>query len=80
MLLAAAQRHELNLVSSWMIGDKASDIRAARRAGIRNTIRLASRYPAGTGDAKSLFECRFLSDAVAIISSQREPVRDLHQC
>lgn len=38
MLKAAIERYDIDPKRSWMIGDKASDIEAARRAGIENTI------------------------------------------
>jgi len=37
MLLEAAGRFEIDLENSWMIGDKPSDIEAARRAGVGHT-------------------------------------------
>lgn len=40
MLFAAAQEHELDLLSSWMIGDSQKDVEAGRRAGCR-TARIA---------------------------------------
>ncbi|HET9103114.1 MAG TPA: HAD family hydrolase [Solirubrobacteraceae bacterium] len=41
MLLAAADRLGIDLTASFMIGDKASDVEAGRRAGCR-TIRLST--------------------------------------
>ena len=41
MLLTAAREHKIDLGSSWMIGDSASDVQAGRNAGCR-TIRLHS--------------------------------------
>lgn len=35
MLLAARDRHGLDLMQCWVVGDKASDIEAANRAGCR---------------------------------------------
>ena len=37
MLLEAIGRFEIDLENSWMIGDKPSDIEAARRAGVGHT-------------------------------------------
>ena len=39
MLLQAAREHNIDLASSWMIGDSESDVEAGRRAGCR-TIRV----------------------------------------
>jgi D-glycero-D-manno-heptose 1,7-bisphosphate phosphatase len=41
MLLRAAREHDLDLKSSWMIGDRHSDVEAGMRAGCR-AIRLSS--------------------------------------
>ena len=46
MLLAAAARHDIDLSSSWMVGDMEKDIEAGRAAGCR-TIRI------GDADASS---------------------------
>ena len=35
MLLEAARRHDLDLLSSWMIGDNARDVEVGQRAGCR---------------------------------------------
>jgi len=40
MLLQAIKEQDIDAKSSWMIGDKPSDIEAAKRAGIDNTILL----------------------------------------
>ncbi len=51
MLLQAIKEHSIDAVSSWMIGDKPSDIEAAKRAGIKNTILLEPK-----GEIRSLFD------------------------
>ena len=38
MLLAAAQRHRLDLSKSWMIGDRESDVQTGRNAGVAVTV------------------------------------------
>lgn len=38
MLLAAAERHGLDLAASWMIGDSERDIEAGRRAGCHTLL------------------------------------------
>lgn len=35
MLLAAAEKHQLDLAHSWMVGDKESDVTAGHRAGCK---------------------------------------------
>jgi D-glycero-D-manno-heptose 1,7-bisphosphate phosphatase len=39
MLLTAAQSHNLDLASSWMIGDSDIDVKAGRNAGCK-TVRI----------------------------------------
>jgi D-glycero-D-manno-heptose 1,7-bisphosphate phosphatase len=43
-LLEAAQRFDLDLAKSWMVGDRATDVECGRRAGVR-TIRVRPDYP-----------------------------------
>lgn len=38
MLLEAARDHDLDLARSWMIGDRAGDLEAGRRAGVRSIL------------------------------------------
>jgi D-glycero-D-manno-heptose 1,7-bisphosphate phosphatase len=38
MLLAAAEKHNINLKTSWMIGDNENDVEAGRNAGCRTII------------------------------------------
>jgi len=38
MLLEAARRHHLDLARSWMVGDRAGDMEAGRRAGCRTIL------------------------------------------
>jgi D-glycero-D-manno-heptose 1,7-bisphosphate phosphatase len=44
MLLQAASDLALDLKSSWLIGDKASDIDAAKRAGIAGALQVSTGY------------------------------------
>lgn len=48
MLLTAAQQHQLSLPASIMIGDKASDLQAGRRAGCRHTALVRTGQGAAT--------------------------------
>jgi D-glycero-D-manno-heptose 1,7-bisphosphate phosphatase len=38
MILRAAREHDLDLSTSWMIGDRESDMEAARRAGVARRV------------------------------------------
>lgn len=41
MLRAAAKRHRLDLSKSWMIGDRESDVKTGRNAGVAATVLVA---------------------------------------
>jgi D-glycero-D-manno-heptose 1,7-bisphosphate phosphatase len=45
MLLAAAERHGIDLAASWMIGDRETDIEAGRKAGCRTVLVSADARP-----------------------------------
>ena len=45
MLLTAAQEHQIDLTSSWIVGDSESDIEAGKRAGC-GTVRIIADLPA----------------------------------
>jgi histidinol phosphatase-like enzyme len=64
MLLRAAADHRLDLSQSWMIGDKPSDIEAARRAGIQQTVLIhAAGGQRRRAETRALHVCRSLNDA-----------------
>jgi len=65
MLLTAAQTHELDLASSWMIGDSDIDVEAGRSAGCK-TVRIVKGYKVGNGGA-DLFAQSLLSAAREIL-------------
>jgi D-glycero-D-manno-heptose 1,7-bisphosphate phosphatase len=50
MLLRAAKEHQIDLQSSWMIGDSESDIEAGKRAGCK-TARLGEDPESASGNA-----------------------------
>lgn len=45
MLLAAQQQHQLALVESWFVGDKASDMQAAQQAGVPHRVLVRTGKP-----------------------------------
>jgi len=57
MLLQAASDLVLDLKSSWLVGDKADDIEAAKRAGIAGALLVATGY----GDAERQLAARLAS-------------------
>jgi len=48
MLLQAAQNFDLDGARSWMVGDKETDVEAARRAGVSHIVRLNPTAPTMT--------------------------------
>jgi D-glycero-D-manno-heptose 1,7-bisphosphate phosphatase len=74
MLLQAARDLALDLKSSWLVGDKASDIEAAKRAGIAGALQVATGYGAAERQSAAKlagpnFELRFgqsIADAMTL--------------
>ena len=82
MLLQAACDLALDLKSSWLIGDKTSDIEAAKRAGIAGALQVTTGYGAAEGQraaklADQGFEVRFglsIADAMTLPILMRKVV------
>jgi D-glycero-D-manno-heptose 1,7-bisphosphate phosphatase len=74
MLLQAGSDFGLDLNSSWLVGDKAIDVEAAKRAGIAGALQVATGYGAaerhlGAQFADPNFEVRFgrsIADAMTL--------------
>jgi len=66
MLRRAALEHDLDLRSSWMIGDSVSDVKAGENAGCRNVL-LTSCTPDLTRFAKAPLIAESLHSAVPLI-------------
>jgi len=74
MLLQAASALALTLKSSWLVGDKAEDIEAAKRAGIAGALLVATGYGKAERQraaalASPTFEVRFgrsIADAITL--------------
>ena len=45
MLIEAKNKHDIDMEKSWLIGDKETDITAAHKSGINNTILVKSGHP-----------------------------------
>ena len=60
MILKGIKKYNINVSKSWMIGDKNSDIEAAERAGISNTIKVSSNHSPGSEkySVKNLLEIK----------------------
>ena len=69
MLLRAAEEHDLNLARSWMVGDKAIDLEAGRRAGCRVAL-VRTGYGSQVDGSKADLVAENLPEAVDIILSQ----------
>ena len=69
MLLRAAQEHGLDLARSWMVGDKALDLEAGRRAGCRVAL-VRTGYGARVDGSAADLVADNLPDAVERILSQ----------
>jgi D-glycero-D-manno-heptose 1,7-bisphosphate phosphatase len=74
MLLQAASDLALDLEKSWLVGDKASDVEAAKRAGLSGALQVATGYgnaerQHGAAFATATFEVRFgqsIADAMTL--------------
>jgi D-glycero-D-manno-heptose 1,7-bisphosphate phosphatase len=74
MLLQAGRDLALDLKSSWLVGDKANDVEAAKRAGIAGALQVATGYGATERElaakfAAENFEVRFgqsIADAMTL--------------
>jgi histidinol-phosphate phosphatase family protein len=65
MIMKLADKYDINLGNSFMVGDRNSDIEAGNKAGCR-TIKLGSKYPAADYSVENL------EDAVEIIVNAQE--------
>jgi D-glycero-D-manno-heptose 1,7-bisphosphate phosphatase len=73
MLFAAADEHQVDLTSSWMIGDSEKDVEAGRSAGCR-TARILR--PGASANGKADLLARSLLEAVRQILRLEEPSPD----
>ena len=55
MLLEAKKKYNINMLESWMIGDKETDITAAISSGITNTILVKSGHKINEADSRAKF-------------------------
>ena len=60
MILRAAQEHDLNLATSWLVGDHDRDIQMACNAGVPHTIRIRGDRPLKMGAEHVLDDARGL--------------------
>ncbi len=69
MLLQAAKEHGLDLSESWMIGDKESDIEAAKAAGVGHTILVRSGHAVDEKATKADYLLDSIKESIDIINS-----------
>lgn len=61
------KEHEIDLENSWLVGDKDSDIKCAKNAGIKNTIQVKSGHKFDESDSKADYICETIKDIKDII-------------
>jgi D-glycero-D-manno-heptose 1,7-bisphosphate phosphatase len=71
MLLEAAREHDIDLSSSWMIGDSERDVEAGKSAGCR-TVRLRTAADTAVGDA-DLMASSLLDATSQIVRWEQSP-------
>lgn len=72
MLLAAAEEHGLDLASSWMVGDRMTDVEAGHRAGCRTVLLAGVESPeAVTAGQPTAFVADIVAAAEAILSLEK---------
>jgi len=69
MLLQAAQEHNIDLSDSWMIGDKESDIIAAKTAGVSHTILVRSGHAINEKKTQADYLLDSIKESEAIINT-----------
>ncbi len=72
MILDLAQRHEIDLSNSWMIGDRPSDMLSGKAAGV-STISIA-RPGGNTFSGPEFTVCSSLLDAVALVLASLDQI------
>ena len=55
MFIVAKNKHNVDMLKSWMIGDSERDIRAANLAGIKNTILVRSGHKINESNSNAMF-------------------------
>ncbi len=67
MLLEAKEKYNINMESSWMIGDKEADVGAANAAGIENTILVKTGHDIDEDNSKARFILKSMQDTIELI-------------
>ena len=67
LFLKALEKYNIDMKSSWMIGDKDSDIKAANLAGIFNTILVKTGHEINEFNSEAKFIIKSINESVEII-------------
>jgi D-glycero-D-manno-heptose 1,7-bisphosphate phosphatase len=67
MFLSAKKKYDINMINSWLIGDKEADVVAANMAGIINTVLLRSGHKISEKSSKAKFILDSIIDSKSII-------------
>ena len=67
MLLEAKEMYNINMDSSWIIGDKEADVGAANAAGIENTILVKTGHNIDETNSDAKFILKSMQDTIEII-------------
>lgn len=67
MVNRAKKEFDIDIDSSWLIGDKESDIEAGINSGIKNTILVRSGHKIDEKNTKASFVCDSIKEAVKLI-------------
>jgi len=62
LFLLAEKKFQSDMSASWSVGDKETDITAARSAGIRNTVLVRSGHKINEKDSKAKYILKSLKD------------------
>ncbi|RXK10314.1 D-glycero-beta-D-manno-heptose-1,7-bisphosphate 7-phosphatase [Halarcobacter bivalviorum] len=63
------EKHQIDLENSWLVGDKSSDIKCAKNAGISNTIQVKSGHDFDENESEAKYICETIKDISEIIQT-----------
>ena len=68
MFIAAQNKYDIDMDKSWMIGDKETDLKAAKSAEISNTILLRGDHNLRESSSNARFIVDSIKDSKSIIT------------
>tara|TARA_B100000795_G_C22692998_1_gene396373 strand:- start:271 stop:798 length:528 start_codon:yes stop_codon:yes gene_type:complete len=68
MFFSADKKYNIDMDSSWMIGDKESDVEAANNAGIENTILVKSGHKIKESKSSAKFIINSIKNSIKVIT------------